>query len=381
VNNNLKPILNNIKIYKQKLFLNFITFLRGKMFKIPYEDIIAKIKEKASLSDEEINEKIKKKLEQLSGLISKEGAAHIVANELGIKVIEQVSGKLQIKNILAGMRNVETVGKVLQIFDAHEFQREDRTGKIGSMVIGDETGSIRVVLWHEQADKLASIKESDIVKLVGGYSKDNQGRKEVHIGDRGDLIINPADETVGEVKQFSAVRKKIKDLRENDADAEIFGTIVQVFDIRFFEVCPTCGKRAKIVDGNFVCNTHNTVTPTYSYVLNLHLDDGTENIRIVCFRNQVETLLNKTQENILAYREAPEKFEEVKTELLGNQIKFIGRVVNNTMFNRLEFISNQVTPNPNPEEEIERLNKENKEENKVENKIEQEEVVEDIEEN
>ncbi|MAG08488.1 hypothetical protein CMO89_03375, partial [Candidatus Woesearchaeota archaeon] len=314
----------------------------------------------------------------------KEGAAHIVANELGIKVIEQVSGKLQIKNILPGMRSVETVGKVTQKFDIHEFQKEDRKGKLGSMIIGDETGTIRIVLWQEQADKLASIKEGDIVKLVDGYSKDNQGRKEVHIGDRGNIIINPPDETVGDVKESNAVRKKIKDLRENDADAEIFGTIVQLFDIRFFEVCPECGKRAKMADDSFVCETHNKVSPNYSYVLNVHLDDGSENIRVVCFRNQVETLLNKTQEDILTYREAPEKFEEVKTELLGNQVKFVGRVVNNTMFNRLEFISNQVFPNPSPEEEIERLSEEKSaeeakaEEPKEEMEIKQEEIVEDV---
>ena len=94
-------------------------------------------------------------------------------------------------------------------------------------------------------------------------------------------------------------------------------------------------------------------------------------------------MLNKTQEDILTYREAPEKFEEVKTELLGNQVKFVGRVVNNTMFNRLEFISNQVFPNPNPEEEIERLSEESKEEAKPEEpkeemEVEQEEIVEDV---
>ncbi|MFW9876291.1 MAG: DUF2240 family protein, partial [Candidatus Thorarchaeota archaeon] len=81
------------------------------MIKIPFEDIISKIKEKSNLSEEEINSKIEQKTKQLSGLISKEGAAHIIANELGIKLFEDFSGKLQIKNIVTGMRDVETVGK------------------------------------------------------------------------------------------------------------------------------------------------------------------------------------------------------------------------------------------------------------------------------
>ena len=69
------------------------------MIKIHLSQIIEKIKEKSALTEEEINSRIKQKMEQLSGLISEEGAAHIIANELGIKLFEAVSGKLQIKNI------------------------------------------------------------------------------------------------------------------------------------------------------------------------------------------------------------------------------------------------------------------------------------------
>src|SRR3990167_1957944 len=123
------------------------------MIKIPYEQIIEKIKNEANISESEIEEKINEKMKQLSGLISKEGAAHIVANEVGIKLFEAFSGKLQIKNILAGLRNVETVGKVLQTYELREFTTNERQGKVASMVIGDETGTIRVVLWGSQADR------------------------------------------------------------------------------------------------------------------------------------------------------------------------------------------------------------------------------------
>ena len=70
------------------------------MLKMDLNQILEKITVKSGLSLDEINAKIDDKLKQLSGLISKEGAAHIVANELGIKLFEQLSGKLQIKNII-----------------------------------------------------------------------------------------------------------------------------------------------------------------------------------------------------------------------------------------------------------------------------------------
>ena len=80
------------------------------MMKLSYEQILATLEQKAGLPKDEIEQRVKNKLTQLSGLISREGAAHIVANELGVKLLEPVSGKLQIKNILAGMRDVETQG-------------------------------------------------------------------------------------------------------------------------------------------------------------------------------------------------------------------------------------------------------------------------------
>jgi len=329
------------------------------MIKMPYNDILEKIQEKSGLSEEEIKEKIDGKLKQLSGLISKEGAAHIIANELGIKLFSALSGKLQIKNILVGMRSVEVVGKILRVFELREFNSKGRAGKVASFVIGDETGTIRIVMWGEQAENIEKLKENMIVKVIGGYVRENQTGKEVHLNDIGKLIINPEGETVGEVKEkISSKRKKINQLNENDSNIEILGTIVQVFDPRFFEICPECGKRARLKEDAFFCDIHGKVQQNYSFVLNVFLDDGTDNIRVVCFRNQALKLLNKTQEQMVEYKDNPEKFEEMKTELLGNIVKFVGKTTKNDMFDRLEFISQLVFPNPDPDDEITSLTKE-----------------------
>jgi len=75
------------------------------------------------------------------------------------------------------------------------------------------------------------------------------------------------------------------------------------------------------------------------------LDDGTENIRCTFFRDQAEKLLEKSKDEIMKYRAAPEEFEQVKTDLLGNQLKIIGRAKKNEMFDRIEFIAQLVFPN------------------------------------
>jgi len=333
------------------------------MIQMPYGDVVAKIQEKSGLSDSEIESKINTKLEQLSGLISKEGAAHIIANELGIKLFEQVSGKLQISKILAGMRDIETIGKVMQVFEVREFMREENVGYVGSLIIGDETGTMRVVCWGDKAKAVNEIKPDDIVKVVGAYVKENSGRKEIHLNDRSKLLLNPPGETVGEVTETvqqrpAATRKSIAALTEEDQNVELLGTIVQAFEPRFFEVCPQCGKRAMMKDNAYYCQQHDVVDPKFSYVFNVSLDDGTGNIRCAFFRNQADILTGKKNEEMLVFRQNPEKFDEVKNALLGNIVKITGKVRKNPMFDRLEFNAQFVDPKPDPKKELESLNKE-----------------------
>jgi len=329
------------------------------MIKIPYEQVIAKITEGSELSKSEIEEKIEDKLKSLSGLISKEGAAHIIANELGVKLFDKVTGKLNVNQILAGMRDVETVGKVTAAYPPREFESKGRTGKVGSFIIGDETGTIRITCWGDQCDKMAVLKPGDIAKIQSGYVRENRDQLEVHLNDRSKLVVNPPGVTIASVAapvSQEVTRKSIVDLAENDR-AEVLGTIVQAFEPKFYEACPECGKRVKQEGETYTCPTHSQVTPDYAYVLNLFLDDGTENIRCVFFREQVETLVGMTKQQVQDMKDNQEAYDKLKNDLLGNIIKISGRITKNQMFDRLEIVANTVDPKPDPEAEIAKLEK------------------------
>lgn len=336
------------------------------MIRLSYEEIIAKIKEKSSLGDGELAEKVDKKVAQLAGLVSREGAAHIVASELGIKLFDQLSGRLQIKNILNGMRDVETVGKVLQVFDERQFSSNGREGKVASLQIADETGSIRAVLWNEQAEKVKGVSVGDVVKIKSAYVRERNGLKELHLNDRSVLLVNPPGESVDvtvapsaplEQKKPGVVRKKLSELSDADSIVEVLGTVVQIFDLKFFEVCPNCGKRAKPLNGTFSCEQHGAVKPAYSYVMNTVIDDGTETMRLVLFRRMVERLLKKTEQEVLSYRLQPDSFQQVKNDLLGNFVRAVVRVNKNELFERLELVAQEIYE-ASPDEEITRLNDE-----------------------
>jgi hypothetical protein len=323
------------------------------MIKIPLVKIIEQVKKEKNISEQEINAKIDNKLKELSGLISREGAAHIIANELGVNLYKELTGKVKISSVLAGMREIETVGKVQRIFETREFDTGQRKGSVANIIIADETGTARVVMWNDQTKNTANLKENDIVKITNAYAKDNHGRVELHLNDKSQFILNPEGEKIGEVKEYSSQRKEIKDVQDGDQNIEILGTIVQAFDPRYFELCPTCGKRAIIKGENeFVCEEHGVVSQVYSYVMNFILDDGTENIRCVAFRRQADRLLNR---DITEIRGNQPEIEKIKIELLGKMVKLIGKASKNQMFDRLEFTTQLVFPDPDPGEELKRL--------------------------
>lgn len=311
------------------------------MLKISYEEILKKIKEEKGLSQEEIESRIKSKLDQLSGLISREGAAHIVANELGIKVFPDMTKKrYKVKEVIAGLRGVEVVGRVVRKYEIREFKTEKREGRVFSFLLGDETGVLRIVIWDDsQIKQMENIDENDIVKIVNAYSRENQGFRELHLGNRSEIILNPEGEDVSAIKQVrDFTQKKIEELQVGDL-VKVLGTIVQVFEPKFYDACPHCNKKVNLEADKHTCPEHGLVIPKPVPILNFLLDDGTDNIRVVCFRDTVNKVTNKTEGEVLEYKENPLAFESVKQELLGKHVMLTGRVTKNEMFDRLEFIA------------------------------------------
>ena len=321
------------------------------MYKVPLPELKEKIIASGKLSLEQVEDKIKAKINELSGLISEEGAAHIIANELGVELVNKNSDKLKIKEVYAGMRDITTVGKVVRIFDVREFAKGESTGKVCSLILGDETGTVRVVFWNDQVDEISSLKDGDILKIESVYVRDNRGQKEIHLGKVGHIDINPKGEVITGVREGNTYeRVAIEKLEDGAQGAEILATVVQVFDPRFFTLCPQCNKRAN----NNECATHGTVEPVLSYVLNAVLDDGTGNIRAVFWKNQTNHLVEK--EDLSEFQDNLVAFEEIKNDLLGEQFKVMGRVKKNDMFDRLEF-NVQMVEKAKPEEELAKLEK------------------------
>ncbi|MDP4012666.1 MAG: OB-fold nucleic acid binding domain-containing protein [Candidatus Nanoarchaeia archaeon] len=314
------------------------------MLQLSYDEIVGKIKEEKGLSEDQIKEKVKEKLTKLSDLISKEGAAHIVANELGVKLLDPLNKReIKIERLVSGMRSVIVAGKVLKLYRVFEFNKNGRSGKVASFLIGDETGRVRVVMWDTNLiSKMENgdIKEDVVVRVKNGYVKNNNGFNEVNVGNQGEIEVNPEGITIGTVKEAGSApnfeRKLLKDLNSGDA-AGVIGTITQIFEPRFYDNCTQCGKKVTLENGKAICKQHGETEKGEAAVLNFFLDDGTANLRCVAFRDQAEKILGM---NTGVVKTA--NFETIKNDLLGKQFLIFGRANKNEMFNRIEFMTSRV---------------------------------------
>jgi len=130
-----------------------------------YELLIEKISKASGLETEEIEKRVEEKKSKLSGLISKEGAAQIIAAELGISFEDQ---DLKISELMPGMRKVNVIGKIINLFPVREFEKNGVKGKVANFVIADETGNTRAVLWdinHITLIESGEIKEGDVIMI------------------------------------------------------------------------------------------------------------------------------------------------------------------------------------------------------------------------
>ena len=317
-------------------------------YKLSLDQVKEKLVESKKIDAATLDSKIKAKINELSGLVSEEGAAHIIANELGVNVLPEVQDtKMNIRDLAPGMNGVQMLVKVAQIWEMREFSKNDYTGKVQSMLVADESGKTRFTLWNDQVDHFKGSKEGDVLLIKGVYVKENNGRVEVHLGKGGTFEVNPEGKTV-EIKVGGAFeRKELGSLTGGEEGVEVMGTIVQVFDPRFFNVHPETGRRIR--EGE-----EGDVTPALSYVMNAILDDGTSNIRCVFWKAQVNMLLNNDEAKMHEYQQDLSLFEDEKTDLLGEQFVVRGNVKHNEMFDRLEF-SVRTVSKADPAVEISKL--------------------------
>ncbi len=323
------------------------------------EKVVENILDETGLDKEELEEKVNEKMEEFSGLVSEEGALHLVAKEEGVEISEASDKDLDIDNIVPEMRNVNLKARVTNILDANTFTRDDGDeGKVQNIVLGDNTGTIRVTLWDEQTEIAEKIDEGDAIEIQNAYTvEDDRENAELRLGDESQVKMADDDE-VPEVESPGTSETQEADLREvksEGASYRIKGMVVNVYTSNpFYNRCPECGTSVREDDdGDFTCEDHGEVkAPDKALAVSAVIDDGTANMRAVFFRDLARELLEIGEE--VEEEGDTSAVEEAAESALGKELELEGRTRYNDYFGRLEIIANEVK-NVDAKQELEDL--------------------------
>ncbi len=322
------------------------------------EEILIELEKKTDMSREDLMKKIEKKQTSLSGLVSEEGAAHLVAKEFGLDLLDKKTRKLEIKNIVSGMKNVNVVGRIFRISNIIGFKRQDGTdGKVVNIFLADQTGYVRVPLWNDQVKLVEeeTIKTGDVIQVVNGMGKENVfGDVEVSLGKFGSLRpveneieLPAAEELMSKFLSLAPRQTRINNITQGSA--EIKGNVVNLFRSNFlFDICPSCGMTLSEAK----CPEHGEVDSKKALVVSCEVDDGTGVIRTVFFRDMAERICNITTAE-LADAE-PEKRYEMLSSILGKSVVLTGKVRKSKISDNVELIANDFKE-LNPLEESKQL--------------------------
>jgi|GEM_PF-627244 len=137
-------------------------------------------------------------------------------------------------------------GRVLYTYPKSEFDRSDGSkGQRASLIIEDESGKTRVVLWDASADKVENFTAGDVLKVENAQVRTGNRGTELHIGSRGRIL--PSDHKIDLPDAPQVETYKIADLQNNLPSVIVAGRVMRIFPIKEFDSGERSGKLASLI--------------------------------------------------------------------------------------------------------------------------------------
>ena len=116
------------------------------------------------ITREEFEQRVEAKIDACGDLVDEPTAAMLVVGELGREHvrIRGLQGKSSLFSFFA---------KVMDKTELRVFDRSDgEKGAVATLLLGDDTGTVRVVLWDERAGAVEEIAKGDVLEVIGRHS-------------------------------------------------------------------------------------------------------------------------------------------------------------------------------------------------------------------
>ncbi|MGB4235881.1 MAG: nucleic acid-binding protein [Methanoregulaceae archaeon] len=184
------------------------------------------------VSREEFERRVEEKMQECGDLLDEVTAAMVVVYDLGREHVK-------VRDLSTGSTLSSFFGKVITISPPREFTRKDGDkGWVAHIIVGDETGQARAVLWDEKAAAVAEIEIGDVLEIIG-----KQG------GRPGDVVVLALRKSPIEISCGTAVQPQYRPAERTDVE----GIVLLLGEPR--TIVRRDGSTGEIIEGCFYDGT------------------------------------------------------------------------------------------------------------------------------
>ncbi|MGD6806747.1 MAG: OB-fold nucleic acid binding domain-containing protein [Candidatus Bathyarchaeia archaeon] len=198
------------------------------------QDLINEIKaKKPQVSEKQILEQLDAERTKCAGLLCDETLLRLIAAKWGVEVQQStfnMCGVISSGRLFSGLYDVAVAGRLVAVFPAKTFQGQEKSGKFATLMLGDNEGLLRVVLWNDKAELVekGELKAGQAVRFLHGYTRDDRyGKTELHLGDKSLIELQPNEKS----QQYPPIENfttKIASLNPNSGNVHICGSVKAV---------------------------------------------------------------------------------------------------------------------------------------------------------
>ena len=226
------------------------------------------------------------------------------------------------------------IGRIIEMYDPREFERDDGTGLVRNIEIADDTGSIRVVLWNDDAEREFELGQPIKLQNPRLRFNDRSNRVEASITG-GTAILEPNESELAklpsqeELMEAIYVSKTIESLLEDDTNVKVTGRICDVNTDRvLLKRCPHCDNNVEHTEMENVCDFcgEEFEEPKYTLFVNTTIEDETGEIQVTFYENLAEELIDMDKERVISLIEDGYGIEDKLEDLNGTTIEIIANV-------------------------------------------------------
>jgi replication factor A1 len=165
-------------------------------------------KVKGKISRKDFDKKILDKRDAMNDLVDEVTASLLVVNDIagagafvdGGSETEAMSGKEKKQSTIVNPKELCKIGEIKPAKDIsfagvivtreepRSYNKKDGgTGMRCSMMVGDETGKIRLTLWDEKVGEADALAAGDVVEVYDSWAREWNGHVEASLGYRGSI--------------------------------------------------------------------------------------------------------------------------------------------------------------------------------------------------